>query len=165
MLFLCLYLLCVVQGYLSIFPSPPLAAANAVPKYTHAHCIFHNLPTPFNTSFVTSSISACTFFLFSVGERRCEHNRVCISLQLWDGEWQENCYCCGNCYPFWLCPLLLVRHTHTHLLLLLLQILNVTHIQTKFPCILYLFVVLYHSVTTHEQQLSYGRKVMFYGML
>lgn len=112
---MCLYLLYVVQGYLSIFPPPPsLAAANAVPKYTHVHCIFHNLPTPFNTSLVTSSIFACTFFLFSVGERRCEHNRVCISLQLWEGGRQENSHCCGNCYPFWLCPLLLVRHTHTH---------------------------------------------------
>lgn len=82
--------------------------------HTHAHSIFHNLLTPFNTSSFTSSISVCTFILFSGGEGWCEHNGLCISPQLWDRGRQENCHRFWNRYPVWLRPLLLVRHTHTH---------------------------------------------------
>ncbi len=97
--------------------TPPLLT---LCQNTHTRHIFRILPTfssyntPSTSSF-TSSISVCTFFLFSGGERWCEHNRVCISIQLWVGERQEDCHRFGNRYPVWLRPLLLVGHTHTHL--------------------------------------------------
>lgn len=106
-----------------------------MPKYTHAHSIFHNLLTPFNTSSFASSISVCTFILFSGGEGWCEHNGLCVSPQLWDRGRQENCHRFWNRYPVWLRPLLLVRHTHTHI-----SCFSFSHMQTKFSCYIYISI-------------------------
>lgn len=62
-----------------------VTTANAAKALTH----LHNLPVRYNASSaspLTSSISVCASFLSSSGERWCQHDRVCVPLQLWDGE-------------------------------------------------------------------------------
>lgn len=109
----------------------------------NTHMLTRDLPTSFSTSFVTSSVSVCTFPLFSGGERRYERDRVRVSLQLWDGERQENRHCFGNRYSFRLYPLLLVRHSFK-------PFASVLH-QYK-PCLLCFLVVVYHSNKTWQKQ-------------
>lgn len=100
-LLLCLY---------SLLPFSPLLLS-LLKLCQNTHILTHDLPTSFSTSCVASSVSVCTFPLFSGGERWYEHDRVRVSLQLWDGERQENRHCFGNRYSFRLHPLLLVRHS------------------------------------------------------